>query len=106
MSNFTPGPWKISRTAGRRHDLRRTISSSIYSKPGITDGRDCIVEVFGLSIENTEANAHLIAAAPELYKACKMAIEATGGSKHWQGETEKFLLAMETALAKAEGKEA
>ena len=99
MSNFTPGPWKISRTAGRRHDLRRTISSSIY-------GRDCIVEVFGLSIENTEANAHLIAAAPELYKACKMAIEATGGSKHWQGETEKFLLAMETALAKAEGKEA
>lgn len=74
MSNFTPGPWKISRTA--------------------------------VSIENTEANAHLIAAAPELYKACKMAIEATGGSKHWQGETEKFLLAMETALAKAEGKEA
>ena len=35
-----------------------------------------------------------------LIAACKLALEATGGSKHWNGQTAEFLHAMEVALTK------
>jgi hypothetical protein len=47
------------------------------------------------------ANACLIAAAPELLKACQAAIKATGGSEYWQGATREFLLLCEAAVSKA-----
>jgi len=36
------------------------------------------------------------------YEACKFMIEITGGSKHWNGETEAALKLMESAVAKWE----
>ncbi len=35
-----------------------------------------------------------------LISACKLALEATGGSKYWNGQTAEFLHAMEVALSK------
>ena len=34
----------------------------------------------------------------ELTGACRLMLKATGGSKHWNGETEKALKAIEFAL--------
>jgi hypothetical protein len=48
-----------------------------------------------------EANAKLVAAAPELLEACMAAIAATGGSEVWDGETKAFLQLCEAAIAKA-----
>ena len=40
--------------------------------------------------------------ANDLYEACKYMLEITGGSKHWNGETEAALKLMESAVAKWE----
>jgi hypothetical protein len=44
----------------------------------------------------------LIAVAPMLLAACRAAIEATGGSAFWNGETKAFLELAEAAIAAAE----
>ena len=38
----------------------------------------------------------------ELVAACYQMLECTGGSKHWNGETEKALKSIETALGHLE----
>lgn len=48
--------------------------------------------------------ARLMTAAPDLVEACKKALEVTGGSKHWNGGTHDFLMMMEAAVAKVEGR--
>jgi hypothetical protein len=49
-----------------------------------------------------EANASLIANAPELLTACQYMLskEVTGGSEYWQGNTHKALKIMEEIIAK------
>jgi len=51
---FTPGPWKVI----NRHGVTRVVNES--GKPEVAD-----------IIGNFEPNAHLIAAAPEMYAALK-----------------------------------
>ena len=40
----------------------------------------------------------------EMYEACKTALTVTGGSKNWDGLTHGFLVEIEKAVAKAEGR--
>jgi len=72
MSKFTPGPWKW--TAGWSMG------------PSEKDGTSCVQNdkgdlVFhscdGCSLEPSEADANLIAAAPEMYEALKELLDAT-----------------------------
>lgn len=95
-AKHTPGPWII-------------MGDGLFKNPGIDSVPDSlsIIEVghkhkgiIGRTPEETSANAHLIAAAPELLEACEtlmheLAVE--GGSGHWALEK------AELAIAKAKG---
>lgn len=84
---FTPGPWKV-------------IESGV-----VAEGRFVIARIYldplkeeNAAIEESVANAHLIAAAPELYEAletCLLYGAMTGDD--W------VIFKAETALAKARG---
>lgn len=97
MSKFTKGPWRIKRgtnIVGTRQDVgyETTIASSSTFSSNQVD----------VTIEN-EANARLIAAAPELLEACESAanlLRKLGGHNHDPEYSE--LLA---AIAKAKGQE-
>lgn len=69
MSTHTPGPWKVFGRAG-------------YTGHKVEDGKGRSVAAFPStskrSKEERDANAVLIAAAPELFAALKAAVEAHG----------------------------
>ena len=102
----TKEEWQISRKA----------FSQTYHRL-ITDGDlNKVAEVDGDTIEEVEANAHLIVAAPQMYKALKgilLVAQPLGGSTYkfeqaYQGIFKVLGKRLETAveaLAKAEGKE-
>ncbi len=69
MSQHTPGPWTSEYREGRAAaQYGHHVHSNVYSRPGVSDGRDAIAEVRGESDEVARANARLIAAAPEMLK--------------------------------------
>ncbi len=85
MSKHTPGPWKP------------TYESDPYRLVDHTDGRE-IAAVSGVDNENRDANARLIAAAPDLLEALK------GLLPMWEsGVSEPWVEAAKAAIAKAEG---
>lgn len=95
-AKFTPGPWGLD--AGFES-----------SKPGdfdeywqVHDGADAIACSANCYAENREANAHLIAAAPELYEALDNIATAThnGFNIH---ENSVLIAEARAALAKARG---
>jgi hypothetical protein len=99
MPKFTPGPW--------RAELPET--GFRFSKTGdwlVTGANGLIVAmaIHDLPPE-AEPNAHLIAAAPELYKACQIALDywcADHPNDTVQGFEARAKI--EAALAKAEGR--
>ena len=95
MSNHTPGPWEIEE---HYHFGYRWISGPGHSQLAQV--------VWCMEDEDRspecEANAHLIAAAPELLDALCYLLEASSG----QGPHEQWLAAMDqarAAIAKAKG---
>lgn len=90
---FTPGPWRVRRA---QYPVDGAYDYAIYDEPLV----QVIAETFGrTSVTNwpdAEANAHLIAAAPELYEALKT-LDARG----WTTATWDLA---KRALAKAEGR--
>jgi hypothetical protein len=68
----TPGPWKVYRT----RDDRVIIGIGDKDGGGITDSGDIANNTMGLwrSGPEREANARLVAAAPELLEACESAL--------------------------------
>lgn len=92
----TPGPWKFEKRsgmAGRSHPFN--ISANFYSATAV-DGRDQVAEIVSPR-EHAEANARLIAAAPELLQALKDLLRnpAVQGTH--------VAARIETLIAKAEG---
>ena len=85
-SAHTPGPWHA------RHD---TVRWNVYE----SDDR-CLA---CLQLPCTEANARLIAAAPELLEACKALLDAkrSGRSQH-RTDAAALIYKAEAAIAKAE----
>lgn len=90
MSEHTPGPWHVCANSD--------------------DGRTVIRDATGFAIcsewhflsRPSVANAHLIAAAPDLLAACKSMSACCGPASGWDGETNRCLLLIEAAIAKAE----
>ena len=88
---WTPGPWTV-------HKSRTT------DDVGIIGGGGCLAECFSEirrknenAVREQEANAHLIAAAPDLYAALEMA-------KLWLDVDGRFdMQGINAALAKARG---
>ena len=97
MSGHTPGPWGYREKAGDR-EVRLLRTHWEVGHPG---GKGVAV-VFG----DDDANARLIAAAPDLLRACRMIAEAaaTSGTEERFGEAvSEFLGEVQAAVAKAEG---
>lgn len=99
MSKHTPGPWKASRSFGENKTARFLVSA-IDSNKTLENGyfAACV------AVCDIEANARLIAAAPELLEALKILLEEF---KRVQTiglcQTHAKGLAID-ALAKAEGR--
>lgn len=75
-AGHTPGPWVVCIEDG--DDRAFTIFAEDQLEGGRIDGgcRDNAIAAAGLNHENFEANAHLIAAAPELLAALTMMRDA------------------------------
>lgn len=93
---YTPGPWITSHELGDGISIVRRISEGENLLP-------VAIAVFtkNYNTENVEvakANAHIIAAAPELLEACKLAFEYPAISGDYIKDK------LQNAIAKAEGK--
>lgn len=75
-SKFTPGPWVRDLKAGYVCDVRASSGRKIAVTGGMTNSHS--QETW----EENNANAHLIAAAPELLHACEGALNALRLSPH------------------------
>jgi hypothetical protein len=106
----TPGPWEVNTLNGRLPIVRRsnrpygeasTYSSSIKA----ANGHVCVLDFgYGKAAED-EANAHLIAAAPELLAALRRFVELYDGVRDSIGPSVTATLTRaEAAIAKAEGR--
>lgn len=98
MTGHTPGPWQIRRSrSGYPYQIHAPNGSDEPS--GIKDvtrwNSICVP-----SLPEGEANAQLIAAAPDLLEALKQAVEWNGYDD--KGEEAVWLTLAEEALAKAE----
>jgi hypothetical protein len=94
-TKHTPGPW---RTDFNSYDNQWRV----YEK----NGPPIINSLFKPSGEIGEANARLIAAAPDLLEACEVLLKAA--PELWGDDIEKWPRLMdrvEAAIAKAEGRE-
>ena len=69
-NKHTPGPWAVSRGA---QSYPYSIESGSKTIAFIKNIKHIRVDTF--AIKETEANARLIAAAPELLEVCKLAAE-------------------------------
>lgn len=91
-TKFTPGPWLFS-------------SYKSGNSVIVIDGKE--FDVATVNYPNRDANAHLIAAAPELYEACEILFKITTGMMkqipHSGFEPGSPLGKCEAALAKARG---
>ena len=99
-TKFTPGPWSIFGPLSDKHEpayrvsAERTLSLTVSPCPdGFVHGEN-------------KANAHLIAAAPELYEALEEIVE--NAVVYYEGSMDIYSEAIENArnaLAKARGEE-
>ena len=108
MSEFTKGEWKVSGKlpyiVAITSPRYMTTGKTIVSRGQETGGQDWPV----ITREEREANARLIAAAPELYEACKAEDNARsyiGSSDVERQLYNKAAGLCKAALAKAEEKQ-
>ena len=90
---FTPGPWKAD--ASGQH-IRAADNQAIAR----------VYDVEPYSLPETEANAHLIAAAPDLYAALKdvLAVASANAEDLDDGMVDPSCESARAALAKADGR--
>lgn len=104
-AKFTPGPWKIASNA-TLGDGR-----SVYCKEvecWQNEVARCPVrhEVeFDRALDETDANAALIAAAPDLYAACEVVANELEQSDFARRDRRWCMAELRAALAKARGKQ-
>lgn len=108
----TPGPWTVETNDTTRCGLLVVDSQNVYVARMEGDHGISVDE----SLARAEANARLIAAAPDLLEAAKLAlnsyIEAMASeydfpSSRWidrEGDTDPAVVLLRAAIAKAEGR--
>lgn len=90
---FTPGNWKVSD--------QREIPNMDYDYSIVDDGGWYIAHIENCSLKEQEANAHLIAAAPEMYALLKTIADP---ATFMGAQTNEALrTAIEVVLKKARG---
>jgi len=107
MPKFTPGPWKADALNEDRfaYYILPAINAAGQWGPWIADIMGHINDTFP-SEEQARANAHLIAAAPEMYEALKEAeiLYARYGLLAQESTCGPWINKVRSALAKADGK--
>jgi hypothetical protein len=98
MGEFTPGPWDVCASDSDHFSL---ISANVQTTQEPKNGGIYIAKVQG---PDTSANAHLIAAAPELYEALEY-VRANLGDPVPVGRRHVARV-VDAALAKARGETA
>lgn len=100
--SHTPGPWVLYGL-----DVKDNSRIRISLSPGATPNAAYLTEIKGIN-QKRKANAHLIAAAPELLEAAKACLLALGNEDYvgWsirsqQTFVNEALLLVEKAIAKA-----
>ena len=101
MSKHTPGPWEYVRETEYMGGYPCNVSHKVkVGQELLTVG--CHGYGWGEPEKEIEANAHLVAAAPELYEACK---EFVRKCECGEARSHRIYAQMKAALAKAEGVE-
>ncbi len=94
-NQFTPGPWVVgvNKNTGRPATEVWAHSEALCVASGFGDGPE------------SEANAQLIASAPELLAACEHALDTFGGVRpsEWAVASRAEFDLLTTAIAKARG---
>lgn len=104
----TPGPWTFTMRQQKQECCGKVMSSIGYVK---ADSDHVEIAVLYKSDERQEANARLIAAAPDLLDALKHILEYDDGPIHsgsrdgyeWHGRAPRVWEAARAAISKAEG---
>ena len=105
----TPGPWTIRQKYHVCHPLddgKRCYCHGIAAAEGAnrnTGDANVAAYAYGYTPEQAEANARLIAAAPELLAAAKGVQDIVDGMKDMERAWANELEALDAAIAKAEG---
>ena len=100
LGGFTAGPWKVN-----DYD---TYKNSLHIDADPKNGRPSIAEVLIMEKGHIEmeANAHLIASAPELLEACKEARKEIYEAINKRSNNLSMVWhSLNDAIAKAEGRE-
>jgi hypothetical protein len=101
---FTPGPWKVDVWDYKSHkDLIIQTETNRLAAIDWDEGKD---NPYTIKKEVAEANARLIAAAPELYVACKQAQQEIKAMAAMLGNDHETCLSwnlIQNAIDKVEG---
>lgn len=89
---YTKGPWMVSKTRSNRPITR--VMTVDHNGP-------VLCEMNKIGGNDIEADARLIAAAPEMYEALKLAKEYLGW--HYYGGASEAYDAVDAVIAKVEG---
>jgi hypothetical protein len=101
-AKFTPGPW-YAVNRGTKHEPMMSVMAARIA--GQKPRHEVALCATGDSPQEMEdANAHLIAAAPDLYKALKACIKALNNDTTVWDNYWSAVKAGDAALAKAEGR--
>ena len=94
MSKHTPSPWSFALDS----------EEGLYR---LTAGKELIAKAVGQNQETDEANARLIAAAPELFELLGAVLNNRRllNDEHFSGVSERLFSKIKDALKKAEGRE-
>lgn len=105
--NYTPGPWQVHKHSGGIAILHPLINKEGEYK-GKLGGYHVVIQERQLTpegIETTlnEANANLIAAAPELLEACRDALMVLEYLKDYIPRSSQVIKMLKSSISKAEG---
>jgi hypothetical protein len=107
--SHTPGPWEVETHANGCVFVTRPHASA--SRGDVADLYHTVLDVNSrqkiITKQNAEANAHLIAAAPDMFRELVAARTIVEKWCHYQGNTpelfDQFLTPIDAAISKAKG---
>ena len=100
--SHTPGPWATHKTEGNGGNIPDRLE---IVGPEEGRKRSLIASIYGFKLPEGQANARLIAAAPELFEALEAAYMVLGPQKSRFKDYVDAVTLARAALAKARGDE-